>query len=146
MARYSSSFTKTTGAAAAWQIQVRAAGSTKPLRILEFGLWTTTAVAGTYGLTRSTSTGATFTSIVGLADDPTFASAQGVIDTAAGTAPTGISTTLFHRTVVFPASIGSGVVWTFGPNGLVVAASGSMVLYQTTAAAVGLTGYAVWDE
>jgi hypothetical protein len=146
VARYSASFTKTTGAAAAWQIQVRQASTTKPLRLLEFGLWTTTAVAGTYGLSRGTAAGATFTSVAGLADDPSFGAAAGLIDTAATTAPTGFSTTAFHRTVVFPASIGSGVVWTFGPNGLTVAATLGMVLYQSTAAAVGLQGYAVWDE
>jgi hypothetical protein len=146
VARYSTSFTKTTGAAAGWQIQLRASNTAKPMRILEFGLWTTTAVAGTYGLTRPTGVGATFTSIAGLADDPAFGTAQCLIDTAATTAPSGFSTTVFHRTVVFPASVGSGVVWTFGPNGLVVAAAAGMVLYQSTAAAVGLTGYAVWDE
>lgn len=145
MARYSISATKTSTAAAGWVFQIRQAATTRDLRLIELGLFTTTAAAGTYGLVRSSTVGATFTSLTGIGEDTQSNAAAGVIDTAATTAPVPVSTTAFFRTAVFPATIGSGAIWTF-PIGLMLAAGGAFTIYQTTAAAVGLSMYAVWDE
>lgn len=146
MARYSASATKTSGAAAGWVFQIRQAATTRDLKLYEIGLFSTTAAAGTYGLVRSLTTGTTFTtSVTGVAEDTQFAAATGVIDTVITTAPTPVSTTAFFRTAVFPATLGSGVIWTF-PTGIVMPASAAVMIYQTTAVAVGLSMYAAWDE
>lgn len=146
MARYSASVTKTTSASAAWQLQIRQSSAARSLRLLELGIWTTTAVAGTYTLERSNSVGATFTSTAGKAEDPLSSAGGGVIDTAITTAPTREATPIPFRQVVFPATIGSGVIWTFGTDGLIVPASGGLLIWQTTTAAVGLAVYAAWAE
>lgn len=145
MPDYSISTTKTTGAAAAWQLQFRT-GSARDARIWEIGLFTTTAVAGTYTLDRSNTIGATFTSTaVGTMVDPNSGVGAAVVDTAASTAPTRAGTPAPFRQVVFPATVGSGVIWTF-PRGLVVPTSGGLLIWQTTAAAVGLAFYIDYNE
>lgn len=145
MARYSISTTKTTGAAAAWQLQFRT-GSARDARVFELGLFTTTAVAGTYTLERAATVGATFTSTpTGAAFDPVTTAGVAVVDTAATTPPTRAATPAPFRQAVFPATIGSGVIWTF-PDGLLVPISSGLLIWQTTAAAVGLSFYVDYDE
>lgn len=146
MADYSASATKTSGAAAGWVFQIRQPATNRDLRLTELGLYSTTAAAGTYGLVRSSTVGATFTTtVLGQAHDPQAAAATGTIDTAITTAPAPVSTTNFWRTAVFPATLGSGVIWTW-PYGINVVAGGGIIIYQTTAAAVGLSIYACWTE
>lgn len=143
MARYDIGVTKTTGAAAGLLCQLRA-GSGRQLQIWEIGVFSTTAVAGEVGLIRPTVVGATFTSsAVGAAEDPSSAAGVAVVDTAATTAPT-IGTNYMRR-IQFPATIGSGVIWTF-PNGLWVPVSLSMALWQISAAAVTYDAYFCYDE
>lgn len=146
MARYSISVTKTTGAAAAWQLQIRQTSTARALRLKELAIFTTTAAAGTYTVERSATVGATFTSTAGTAEDPLASAGGGVIDTAATTAPTRAATPLPFRTVVAPATVGSGALWVFNGDGLIVPAAGGILIWQTTASAVGLSVYAAWDE
>lgn len=146
MARYSTSATKTSGAAAGWVFQLRQPATARDMRLFEVGLFSTSAAAGTYGLVRAASTGTTFTTtVLGIAEDPQSAAGTGTIDTAITTAPTPVSTTAFLRTAAFPATSGSGVIWSF-PTGIVMPSAGGMLIYQTTAAAVGLSVYFAWDE
>lgn len=143
MARYSIAVTKTTGAAAGMICQLRA-GASRPLRILEVGVTTSTAVAGTIGLIRPTAVGATFTSTAaGAAHDSISGAGVAVVDTAATTAPT--IGTVYMRQFVFGATAGSGVIWTF-PDGIVVPVSLSMALWQTSTAAVGYVAYLTYEE
>jgi hypothetical protein len=145
VARYSASATKTTGAAAAWAMALRQAATTRDMRVFEIGLFSTTAVAGTYELRRTTAAGTgTATTVLGTADDPQSSAGTGTVDTAfATTVPTATGTAL--RSVSFPATAGSGVIWTF-PTGIVVPAAGGLSLMQTSALAVGLLMYCAWDE
>lgn len=145
MARYSIATTKTSGAAAAWLLQLRTS-STRDLRLREVGVYTTTAVAGTVGLIRSATVGATFTSTAaGAAWDNVSGAGSALVDTAATTAPTISGTPAYFRQAVFPATIGSGVIWTF-PEGLVVPVSAGILIWQLTAAAVGYNAYFDFDE
>jgi hypothetical protein len=146
MARYSATVTKTTSASAAWQLQIRQASAVRNMRVKEVGLFTTTAVASTLTLERSNSVGATFTSTTGQAQDPLAGAASGVIDTAITTAPTRLGTPVPFRTLVAPAAIGSGAIWVFDGEGLIVPAAGGLLIWQTTTAAVGLALYCAWDE
>lgn len=142
MARYSISWTKTTGAAAGIVGQLRT-GSTRDMRIYEVGVFTTTAVAGTVQLARSTAVGTSPTSTgTGAAHDAISGAGVAVVDTAA----TGITVaTVPFRTAVFPATIGSGAIWTF-PGGLVLPISSGLSLWQTTTAAVGYAAYFEYEE
>lgn len=146
MSIYSASATKTSGAAAGWVFQLRQPATNRDIRLYEIGLYSTTAAAGTYGLTRSSTVGATFTTtFLGTAHDPQSAAGTGTIDTVITTAPVPVSTTNFWRTAVFPATAGSGVIWTF-PNGVAANAGSGFIIYQTSAVAVGLNVYCCWDE
>lgn len=148
MASWSVSATKTSGAAAGWVFELRQSSTARSARIMEIGLFTTTAAAGTYGLSRLNAQGTgAVTTVAAIADDPLVSGLGVTLDTAyATTQPTTVSTTNFHRTVVFPASVGSGIVWNFRPAGLVIAASSGLVVYQTTTAAVGLNVYFTGEE
>jgi hypothetical protein len=143
MARYSIATTKTTGAAAGLVVQLRA-GAARDVRVFEVGVSTSTAVAGTVGLIRPTAVGATFTSTgTGQPHDNISGAGVAVVDTAATTPPT-IGTT-YLRQFSFPATAGSGVIWTF-PEGLVIPTSGSIALWQTSALAVGYVAYFSYEE
>lgn len=142
MARYSIGWTKTTGAAAGIIGQLRT-GSSRDARILEVGVFTTTAVAGTVQLVRSTAVGTSPTSVgPGAAQDPVAGAGVLVVDTAA----TSITVaTVPFRIGVFPATIGSGAIWTF-PEGMVLPVSSGLSLWQTTTAAVGYSAYVSYEE
>lgn len=148
MARYSASVTKTTGAAAAWVASVAQTSTARNLVLREIGLFSTTAVAGTYTLERQNAAGTgARTNVAGQAEDPLVGAGGGVIDTAwATTNPTRLATPIPFRQVAFPATSGSGVIWTFGPTGLACAQANALIIWQTTTAAVGLAMYAIWDE
>jgi hypothetical protein len=143
MARYGIGVQKTTGAAAGLLCQLRA-GAARDVRIWEIGVFSTTAIAGEVGLIRPSVVGATFTSsAVGAAEDSIAGAGVAVVDTAATTAPT-IGTNYMRR-IQLPATIGAGVIWTF-PLGINIPTSGSMALWQISAAAVTYDVYFTYDE
>lgn len=146
MARYSGSVAKTSGAAAAWVVQLRQPSTSRDMRVFEVGVTTTTAVAATFTLERSNSVGATFTTtLLGTADDPQSSAGTATIDTAITTAPTRLATPVPFRTMGTTAAAGGGAIWTF-PSGLVVPAAGGLLIWQTSTAAVGYVVYFAWDE
>lgn len=145
MARYSGAVSKASGAAAAWLVQFRTS-STKDARIWEIHAFAESAVAGTLGLTRSNSVGATFTSTTPAAEDSTNGTAAvSQIDTAATTAPTQAGTPVYFRRVALPATIGAGIIWSF-PTGLVVPVSAGLLVWQLSSAAVTYGITFVHDE
>lgn len=147
MARFSASATKTSGAAAAWLFQIRQTSAARSLSVVEVGVFTTTAVAATFTLERAATVGATFTTtLAGQAEDPLVGAAGGTIDTAITTAPTRAGTPIPFRQMGTTAAAGGGAIWTFPGDGLTVAASSGLLIYQTSAAAVGYAMYAIWDE
>jgi len=129
-------------ASAAWEIRT---GSTPGrVRILEIGIFLQAATASDYGLGRPAAIGVTPTSPQDfLVEDPNDVIATGVLQSALawGTAPTVPAN--FFRRISFPATIGSGVIWTF-PRGLVIPVSSGLVLwnFQTNGA---VEAYAVAD-
>lgn len=143
MAIYSVGWTKTTGAAAGIIGQFRT-GATRDARILEVGVFTTTAVAGTVQLVRSTAVGTSPTSVgPGVAHDTISSAGLAVVDTAA----TSITVaTIPIRVGVFPGTVGSGAIWVFNDPGIVVPLSAGVSLWQTTTAAVGYSAYITYWE
>jgi len=117
-----------TAAAAAWEI--RAAATPGRARLMELGFFLAAATASQYGLGRPAAIGDTPTSPVDfLPEDPNNVLASGVIQSALawGTGPT--VPTAYLRRIYLPATIGTGVIWTW-PDGLVIPVSGSLVLWN----------------
>ena len=131
-----------TSGAAAWEIRT---GSTPGrARLLEVGVFLAAATASTYGIGRPAAIGVTPTSPVDfLAEDPADVLASGVVQSALawGTGPT--APTNFFRRIGLPATIGTGVIWTF-PKGIAISVSSSIVLWNLATNGV-VDAYALLD-
>lgn len=142
MARYGNSVTKTTSTAAA-PIATMSASASRPLRVYEIGITASTAVSGEVGIMRPANSPATPSGgQVGSAMDYNSVAGLAVSANAWATAPTagtGI------RRMVLPATVGAGVIWSF-PQGIYVAASAFLVVWQYTALAVTYSVYFDYDE
>lgn len=130
-----------TSAAAAWEIFTN---STTEAYLLEIGLFLNAATASVYGLGFPAAIGVTPTAPVlflreGSRTALVAASFQSAL--AWGTGPTVPAN--FYRRVSLPATIGTGVIWTF-PKGLYIPVSGSVVLWNITTNSV-IDAYAVVD-
>ena len=119
-------------------------GANDRVAVLEVGVFLGAATASTYGIGRPAAIGVTPTSPVTLLpEDPangTTAVSQSALAWATGpTAPTD-----FFRRIGLPATVGTGVIWTF-PRGLVIAISSSLVLWNLATNGV-VDVYHVVDE
>ena len=132
--------TNGTDAAPGWEIRT---GSTPGrVKILELGLFLAAATASIIGLGRPAAIGVTPTTPVDfLQEDPNDILASGVLQSALAwdTPPT--IPAAFLRRIALPATIGTGVIWTF-PEGLVIPVSNSIVLWNLGTNSV-LDAYAV---
>ena len=114
----------TSGAAA---LEARTA-ATDRAALMEMDVFLAAATASTYGVGRPAAIGSSPTSpITVLAEDS--GAPAGTVQTALawGTGPT--APTNFFRRIALPATIGTGVIWTF-PRGLLIAISSSIVLWN----------------
>ena len=124
--------TTATGSAAA-NLEIRAAAANRP-RLLETGIWLNAATQSPMGIGRPQAIGITPTSpVTVLQEDP--GDSTGLTQTALawGTGPT-VPLNFFRR-VNIAAAIGAGVVLTF-PRGIVIAAAGSLVVWNIAAVSV----------
>lgn len=131
-----------TAAAAAWEI--RTGATPGRARLVEIGLFLAAATASIYALGRPAAIGITPTAPVDfLPEDPNDVIASGVVQSALawGTGPT--VPTAFLRRISLPATIGTGVIWTF-PKGIVIPVSYGLVLWNVGTNAV-VDAYAVVD-
>lgn len=131
-----------TSGAAAWEIITGATPGRA--RVIELGFFLAAATATTIGLGRPQAVGITPTSPVDfLAEDPNDVLATGVVQSAVawGTGPT--IPAAFLRRIALPATVGTGVIWTF-PEGLVIPVSSSLILWNLASNSV-LDAYAVID-
>jgi hypothetical protein len=87
--------------------------STLDCQVREIGVFCETAVATSVGLVRSATTGTPSTSALCQAQDPQRPASQTNIDTAWSAAATVAAN--YQRQIILPATIGAGVIWTFGP-------------------------------
>lgn len=144
MARYSlrTRTTVTTSGAAAYELRTAA---TDRGYLMEMGIFIGAATASTFGLGRPAAIGVTPTSpVTVLAEDP--ADPTGTLTTAVawGTGPTAPAN--FLRVVALGAVIGAGIIWGFGPKGIVIPVSGSLVLWNITANSAVTDIYVVIEE
>ncbi len=128
MALYAIAQLTTGTAAASAAIELRASASDR-LEVREIGLTLNAATATTLGLGRPGAIGVTPTSPLTLVAQDTAASAATAQTALAwGTGPTIPGT--FLRRAAFPATIGAGIIWSFGPGELVIPASGSLIVWN----------------
>ena len=134
---------RTTGAAdatPAWGI--RTGATPGRVKIVELGFFLATATASIIGLGRPAAIGVTPTDPVDfLQEDPNDVLASGVIQSALAWATPPTIPAAFPRRIALPATIGTGVIWTFSP-GLVIPVSSSIVLWNLSTNSV-LDAYAV---
>lgn len=117
-----------TAAKAAWEI--RTAATPGRAKVLEIGFFLVAATASQIGLGRPQAIGITPTSPVNfLPEDPNDVIASGVVQSslAWGTGPT--VPTAYLRRISLPATIGTGIVWTF-PRGITIPVSSSLILWN----------------
>lgn len=126
--------TNVTTANACWEIRT---GSTPGrVKLLELGIFLAAATASTFGLGYPAAIGVTPTTPVDfLCEDPNNVLASGVVQSALawGTGPT--IPAAFLRRISLPATIGTGVIWTF-PNGIVIPVSSSIILWNLSSMGV----------
>jgi hypothetical protein len=143
VATYSLRTRSTVTTSAAANTEVRSNGTARP-RIMEAHSVIGAATASSYGFGRPAAIGVTPTSpVTVLAEDP--ADPAGTVQTAVawGTGPT--VPAAFLRAILFPATIGTGIIWTF-PRGLVIALSSSLVFWNLAASSAIVENIGVVDE
>ena len=144
MAIYSQGQNTTVVTSAAPSFDILAASTNSP-KLMEMGINLGAATASTYGIGRPGNDGsqAQTAGLAVLAENP--ADPTGLTKTAVawGTAPT-VPTTFFRRCYL-PATIGSGIIWTF-PRGLTMAVSKGIVMWNIAASSANTAVWVVVDE
>lgn len=127
-------------AAAAWEI--RTGATPGRAKLLEIGFFLAAATASVIGLGRPAAIGITPTSPVDFqVEDPNDVVASGVVQSALAWATGPTVPTAFLRRIGLPATIGTGIIWTF-PKGITIPVSGGLVLWNLSTNSV-LDAYAV---
>lgn len=143
MAIYSLSLisTVTTIAAAGWSA---AAAATNEPAVMEYGVINGAATAASFGLGRSANTPTQTSPVLVQAEDPDRPAGLTGCAVAWSVAPT-VPAQFFRRTLL-PATIGSGMIWTF-PRGIQIAAAGpNLVSWNITANPASCVHHVVVDE
>lgn len=110
--------------------ELRSTSSLRP-RIKQIEITLAAATASTFGLGRPAAIGVTPTSPVAVLGNDTIDTGVSVVALAWGTGPTVPAN--FMRRISLPATIGSGIIWTFSGDGLIVPLSNSIVLWNLSA-------------
>jgi len=111
-------------------LEIRTAATDRP-RVMQINLFLAAATASTFGIGRPAAIGVTPTTPkTVLADDP--ADPVGTVQTALAWATPPTSPVEFLERIALPATIGSGIIWTF-PRGLVIPVSSSLVIWNLAA-------------
>jgi hypothetical protein len=139
---------KASGAAAGPIVQFRAAGAARDVRVFEIGVFAATAVAGEVGVGRPAALAVTPATPIGPIGsgngyDNVSGAGAALIDTTWATAPT--APAIPWRRYAIPATIGAGIVWRWA-EGIVVPASGALVIWQYSALAVTYDFHLEFDE
>lgn len=129
----------TTGAACG---DLRAAAANTP-KVMEVGINLAAATASTYALGRSGNTPTQTSPVLLQAENPGDSAGQSGVAVAWSVAPTVPSQ--FFRRIGFPATVGSGVIWTF-PRGLAIAAAATLLIWNLATNANSMNFWIVADE
>src|ERR1035437_7168186 len=140
--RYELGITGGVGTSGVASAELRA-GSADAIRLKEVGVFLNAATASTLGLGKPAAIGVTPTSPILGQTSNGGAAAVGATAIAWGTPPT--IPTQFYRRIGLPAAIGNGIIWTFQGDGLLIPASGSIVIWNLASNSI-VTCYFVWEE
>lgn len=146
-----------TSATSSAALEVLATGSERP-KLLEVGLFLATAVASVYGIGRpsvKSAGGSSQAATIALAaedpaDEANGAASQTLMASSWATTAPGLPAKFFRR-IGLPATVGTGVIWTF-PRGITIPSSSgagafpSVTIHATSAAVGVLDAYCVVDE
>lgn len=125
---------RTTGATSGNAAMDAASGSGARAKLMEMGFFLGAATASTYGLNRPTAVGTRTTPVSLLAEDPNDPASE--VDTALAWSVQPTLATDDVRRISLPATIGTGVIWTF-PRGLTIDTSKSIALVNRATNGVG---------
>ena len=142
MAIYSLSLNTTVTTTGAGAQDARAAATNRPA-VMEVSVNLGAATASTYGLGRPASSGTQTSPVLVQAEDPGDPAGVTGCAVAWSVAPT--APTQFHRRVALPATIGSGIIWTF-PRGLVLAVSTALIVWNLATNSANTNVHWVVDE
>lgn len=120
-----------------WQLRA----PSRRTRIYEIGIFVETAptTAPQFVLARATAGGTSTTSTLGQARDTTDAASTSTLDSAWSSAPTFSTTGPFLRRMALPVTAGSGIIWTWPDQPLVITTTATTYLVVANAAATGAT-------
>jgi hypothetical protein len=111
-------------------LEIRTTSTDRP-RIMQIELFLAAATASTFGLGRPAAIGVTPTTPkLLLAEDP--GDPVATVQTALAWATPPTSPVDFFRRIALPATIGTGIIWTF-PRGLIIPVSSSLVIWNLAA-------------
>lgn len=136
MARYTIAVTGAAAAANAALADLAAAASDQ-VSLLELHLFNTAATLSDIALARTTAIGTRTTPTTVVPEDPTKPPGTATSAVAWSVAPTISATNM--RAATLPANIGAGIMWTWAVGQLIVPVSGSIVVVNRGAGAVGAT-------
>ena len=120
--------------------------ASRPLYIVEIGIFNTTTTACEVNLTRfSTAAGTPGAAITAMSEDNEITPAGVARNSESGTVPTIVG---HYNRASLCAAIGAGVIWTFGSKGLRVPAGTGNGVGILTLSGTGqiCDAYFVWDE
>lgn len=147
MARFSAALRTTAAGTNLLPACALVGGTTVRPRIAEIGVFNTTAVAASVGVVRLSSAGTPGASVtVAKESDTAQTPLSTVNNTYTSTGPTITAGVL--RQAMLGAAIGSGVIWTFGPVGLVVpdVAAAAIAIIVPFSTGQIMDVYFTWDE
>jgi hypothetical protein len=144
MARYSATHVKVgvnTANTIMWQMR---AASTQRLWVLEIALAVVAAptTGPSWRLNRPTAVGTSTATVTPQPEDPDVVASTGLLDTTWSANPTLGGTDL--RTYATPNSIGSGIVWTWSDQPLVIPKSGGIALVNANATGGTVGSFSVY--
>lgn len=113
-----------------------------PITVYEIGVFCATAVVTNVGIIRPATVGTASTSVVPVPE--TSGTPLARLDTAWSSAPT-VSTNVYLRQIAIPAAIGNGYTFVF-PDGITVAASSSLLIWNFLGTSGTTLLHAVFDE
>lgn len=127
----------TTATASAANLLDIAAGANNAIRLMELHIFLNTAVATKVGLFRTTALGTRTTPTSFIGEDPNDETTPITTSALAWSVAATLAATALRR-LSLPATIGAGIIWTWGPRGLLIPKGGSIMLANTAGAVIGL--------
>lgn len=115
-------------------------------RVMEAAVTLGAATASTYGINRPSTLGTRTTPVAALAEDPADQTLTGItlVDSAIAFSAQPTLGSADYRIIALPATIGTGMVWTF-PRGIVLGVQGSLAIVNRATNSASAPYYFIVD-